>query len=105
MATTEATDAKKDLLSAYETTYLAVEVVAEQLVRNLNPFRQFLAVAAQMNGKIINFAAIDRDLGLSHNTISSYYKKQTAAETKKRHLTRNTNSGRTDELIFPIFLL
>ncbi len=73
VATTEASDAKKDLLRAYESTYLAEEVVAEQLVRNLNPFRQFLAVAAQMNGKIINTASIGRDLGVSHNTISSYY--------------------------------
>ena len=64
---------RAELLRAYEDTYLSEEVVAEQLVRNLTPFRRFLSVAAQMNGKIINHSNIGRDLGVSHNTISSYF--------------------------------
>jgi predicted AAA+ superfamily ATPase len=62
-----------DLLRAYVQTYLAEEVVAEQLVRQLNPFRKFLQIAAQMNGQIINCNAIGRDIGTSHNTVSSYF--------------------------------
>jgi predicted AAA+ superfamily ATPase len=58
---------RRDLLRSYVQTYLAEEVVAEQLVRQLTPFRKFLQVAAQMNGKIINCNAIGRDIGTSHN--------------------------------------
>lgn len=36
-------------------TYLKEEVWGEHLVRNLGPFRGFLSVAAQMNGKLINY--------------------------------------------------
>ena len=64
---------KNDLLIAYVKTYLSEEVVAEQLVRNLTPFRKFLPVAGQMNGKIINYSAIARDLGTTHTTIQSYF--------------------------------
>ncbi len=64
---------RRDLLRSYVQTYLAEEVVAEQLVRQLTPFRKFLQVAAQMNGKIINCNAIGRDIGTSHNTVSSYF--------------------------------
>lgn len=64
---------RKDLLRSYVSTYLAEEVVAEQLVRNLVPFRRFLGVAAQMSGKIINTSAIARDIGTSHNTVASYF--------------------------------
>ncbi len=64
---------RKELLRAYISTYLAEEVVAEQLVRNLTPFRRFLPVAAQMNGKIINASSIGRDIGVSHNTVTSYF--------------------------------
>lgn len=64
---------KKDLLQSYVQTYLAEEVVAEQLVRNLIPFRKFLAVAAQMNGKIINASKIGTDVGTDHNTVSHYF--------------------------------
>jgi uncharacterized protein len=64
---------KIDLLVAYVKTYLSEEVIAEQLVRNLIPFRKFLPVAGQMNGKIINCRAIARDLGTTHTTVQSYF--------------------------------
>jgi uncharacterized protein len=73
VVTSKEENIRKDLLRTYETTYLSEEVVAEQLVRNLNPFRKFLNVAAQMNGKIINTSAIGRDLGVSHNTVATYF--------------------------------
>src|SRR5690606_4915047 len=43
-----------EFLKVYCATYLAEEIIAEQVVRLLQPFRRFLQVAAQVNGKIIN---------------------------------------------------
>ena len=60
-------------LKAYTNTYLKEEVWAEQLVRQLNPFRRFLEVAAQCNGKIINIAKLSRDVGVDDKTIKQYF--------------------------------
>lgn len=54
-------------------TYLKEEVAAEQLVRNLYPFRRFLISAAQSNSKIINYAKIDRDAGVSHSQSERHF--------------------------------
>ncbi len=71
---TRTTDqAKIDYLQSYVDTYLKEEIVAEQLVRNLPPFRRFLDVAAQMNGKIINFSAIAREIGTTSDTVKQYF--------------------------------
>jgi uncharacterized protein len=65
---------KKNLfLTSYAQTYLKEEVQAEQLVRKLTPFRNFLQVAAQMNGKIINLSKISRDVKVEDKTIGEYY--------------------------------
>ncbi|MCB0341342.1 MAG: ATP-binding protein [Pseudobdellovibrionaceae bacterium] len=56
---------KTDFLYSYVNTYLKEEIAAEQLVRNLDPFRRFLVAAAQSNGKIINHSKIERDSGVS----------------------------------------
>jgi predicted AAA+ superfamily ATPase len=67
-------DEKKQLyLEAYTNTYLKEEIWAEQFIRELDPFRKFLEVAAQSNGKIINFSNIARDVGVSDNTIQKYF--------------------------------
>ncbi len=60
-------------LHSYVSTYLKEEVAAEQLVKKLAPFRRFLEVAAQSNGKIINFSNIARDTGVSDNTVREYF--------------------------------
>jgi uncharacterized protein len=65
--------AKIDYLQSYVDMYLKEEIVAEQLVRNLPPFRRFLDVASQMNGKIINFSAIAREVGTTADTIKQYF--------------------------------
>ena len=52
-------------LYSYGQTYLREEVAAEQLVRNLEPFRRFLIAAAQSNSKIVNFSALERDAGVA----------------------------------------
>lgn len=64
---------KKKFLQAYARTYLKEEVWFEQLIRNLDPFRFFLEVAAQCNGKIINYSNIARDVGVDYKTVENYY--------------------------------
>ncbi len=62
-----------DYLKSYALTYLEKEIQAEQWVRNLDPFRKFLIIAAQMNGKIINRSSIAKDIGVDSATIQSYF--------------------------------
>ena len=64
---------KKEYLKAYALTYLKEEIQLEQVVRKLNPFRKFLEVAAQMNGKVINHSKIGRDIGVDTTTVQNYY--------------------------------
>lgn len=64
---------KKEFLMAYAHTYLKEEIAQEQLVRNLNPFRKFLEVAAQSNGKIINYSNIARDVNVDDKTVRNYF--------------------------------
>jgi uncharacterized protein len=64
---------KKKILQAYTHTYLKEEVLAEQLVRSLDPFHLFLSIAGQMNGKIINYSAIARESGASDNSVREYF--------------------------------
>ncbi|MBD3318270.1 MAG: AAA family ATPase [Chitinivibrionales bacterium] len=64
---------KRMYLQAYAHTYLKEEIQAEQLVRKLSPFRQFLEVAAQCNGKIINYSKIADDVGVDTKTVQSYF--------------------------------
>jgi predicted AAA+ superfamily ATPase len=64
---------KKKFLQAYAHTYLKEEVWTEHLIRNLDPFRYFLEVAAQCNGKIINYSKIARDVGVDYKTVENYY--------------------------------
>jgi predicted AAA+ superfamily ATPase len=67
------TEAKQKFLQAYANTYLKEEIAVEQLVRNLDPFRRFLEVAGQMNGKIINHHKIAQDVGVDDKTVQNYY--------------------------------
>lgn len=64
---------KEEFLYAYAHTYLKEEVWDEQFVKNLDPFRKFLEVAAQCNGKQINYSNIAKDVGVSDKTIRTYY--------------------------------
>ena len=60
-------------LEAYTHTYLKEEIWAEHLVRKLDPFRKFLEVAAQSNGKIINYSNIAKDCGIDDKTVKTYF--------------------------------
>lgn len=67
------TQEKEAYLMGYAHTYLKEEVVAEQLVRRLDPFRKFLEVSAQFNGKIVNFSNIARNVGVDDKTVKEYF--------------------------------
>lgn len=64
---------RTDFLRAYANTYLREEILQEQLVRNGVAFRQFLEVAAQENGKTLNFAKIGRDVGVDLKTAQTFF--------------------------------
>lgn len=59
-------------LQAYAETYLKEEIVAEQIIRNPPPFRRFLQVAAQMSGKLINYAKIAADCQTDPSNVKNY---------------------------------
>jgi len=68
------TDAeKKSYLRSYSITYLKEEIIAEQIVRNLEPFREFLTIAAQCAGQVINYSNIARDVGAQSPTVKTYF--------------------------------
>lgn len=73
VVTTEDITEKIGFLRAYGLNYVRYEVQAEQWVRNLEPFRKFLGVAAQMNWKILNYSSIARDIGVETATAQSYF--------------------------------
>lgn len=60
-------------LRSYCLTYLKEEILVEQLVRKIDPFRDFLEIAAQCSGKLLNFEKIARDVGVDHKTVQTYY--------------------------------
>ena len=66
-------DDKTEFLRSYALTYITQEITEEQVVRKLEPFRKFLFVAAQMNGKVINYTKIGREVGTNPNNVISYF--------------------------------
>jgi len=60
-------------LRSYAQTYLKEEILVEQLVRNLDPFRLFLPLAAQMDAQMVNSTNIARDTGVDYKTVQNYY--------------------------------
>ena len=64
---------KKEFLKSYVQTYLKEEIISEQIIRKLNPFRNFLRVAAQQSGQIINYSNISQDIGVDDKTVKNYF--------------------------------
>ena len=64
---------KIDFLRSYVLTYLKEEILVEQLIRKVRPFRAFLEVAAQMNGKIIEPTKIGKDIAVDEKTVAEYF--------------------------------
>lgn len=71
--TAQSPEERTAYLRSYTLTYIKSEIQAEQWVRNIDPFRKFLGIAAQMNGCILNYANIARDIGVQANTVQSYF--------------------------------
>ena len=66
-------DSKKMYLKTYTHTYIKEEIIVEQVIRKIDPFRKFLSIAAQNNGEIINYANISKDCLCSEVTVKNYY--------------------------------
>ncbi len=66
-------DDRIQFLHSYVQTYLKEEILIEQVVRNIQGFKNFLEVAAQMNGKTLNFAKIGRAAGVDSKTVQSFF--------------------------------
>lgn len=64
---------KTAYLKSYTQVYLKEEIISEQIIRKLDPFRRFLPIAAQQNGEIINYTNIARDVGADVKTVQSYF--------------------------------
>lgn len=64
---------KMRYLRTYTQTYFKEEIVVEQIVRKLDPFRHFLEIAAQQNAEVINYSNIARDVGVDTVTVKSYF--------------------------------
>lgn len=64
---------KEERLRAYASTYLAEEIKAEALSRNLESFSRFLVTASLANGQVTNLSNTARDSGTSRSTVSSYF--------------------------------
>lgn len=63
----------EEALSSYVETYLREEIKEEAIVRRVEEFSRFLAIAGNLNGSIINFGGVARDVGKSSNTIQTWF--------------------------------
>jgi len=89
-------------LKSYCNTYLKEEILVEQLIRKLPPFRKFLSILAQQQGKLINFEKFSREVGVDNKTIQSYI--EILEETYLGHLLRPFHpSLRKSQLRMPKF--
>lgn len=60
-------------LQSYVNTYIKEEILVEQIIRKIEPFRRFLSIAAQESGNIINYENISKDVKASAVTVKSYF--------------------------------
>jgi uncharacterized protein len=64
---------KKRFLKSYAQTYLKEEIIEEQIVRNLPPFKRFLDTVCTYDTEIINFTNVARDISTDPKTVMRYY--------------------------------
>ncbi|MDH4466688.1 MAG: AAA family ATPase [Bacteriovoracaceae bacterium] len=64
---------KRKFLLSYLQIYIKEEILVEQLIRNIDPFRSFLEVAGQCNTEIINYTNIAREAGISSKSVERYF--------------------------------
>jgi predicted AAA+ superfamily ATPase len=70
---TAARSQRAELLRAYALVYLEEELRREALVKNWPAFARFLQLAAAEAGRMINYAGIAREAGVSLPTVKTYY--------------------------------
>ena len=66
-------DKPETLIRSYVQDYLANEIAAEGLVRNLPAFSNFLSAAALSDAEMVSYATIARDCGVSLNGVKGYF--------------------------------
>ena len=69
-------NSKKEILlflESYVENYLKEEILQEQIIRNIQPFKNFLEIMAQLNGETINYSRFAREIGADHKTIQNYF--------------------------------
>lgn len=64
---------KAQFLKAYIKTYLKEEILQEQIIRKIDAFKNFLPIAAQMSGEILNYSKIANDVGIDDKTVENYF--------------------------------
>lgn len=64
---------RAELLRAFSIIHLEEEIRREALVKDWGAFIRFLQFAAMEAGKIINYASISQETGISQPTIKAYY--------------------------------
>lgn len=64
---------KQRFLRTYTQAYLKQEIQLEQLVRDIVSFREFLDLAAQTSGEIVNYSNIARQSGVDEKTVARYF--------------------------------
>jgi len=62
-----------NLVRSYISDYLQEEIAAEALVRNLPAFSQFLRAASLSDTKLVNYASIARECGVSGPAVKEYF--------------------------------
>lgn len=64
---------KKAYLQTYTNTYLEEEIQRESEIRKLGIFSQFLELAANENGKIVNYTKLGKTIGIHPATVKEYF--------------------------------
>jgi predicted AAA+ superfamily ATPase len=64
---------KRSFLNTYVETYLKEEILEEQIVRNILPFKKFLNIASQTSSRIVNFQKIADDIKVDWSTVKTYF--------------------------------
>lgn len=64
---------RAELLHAYSMVYLQEELRREALIKDWAAFSRFLTLAAAESGRMLNYAKIAKDAGVSLPTVKNYY--------------------------------
>ena len=66
-------EARKEILNDYVRAYLREEIVKEKEVHELEPFRNFLRVAAESSGTVINVKRMAKQANVDTSSVNYYY--------------------------------